>query len=107
MDVFFSFLSEYGPSLLATLVTAVAGFFGMVFKRLYERYVTTLERERIVATVVKAVEQLYDALSGEEKLEKALSSSREMLSEHGITVTDLELRMLIEAAVTELKQTAK
>ena len=36
-----------------------------------------------------------------EKLEQALISASEMLEDKGITVTDLELRMLIEAAVAE------
>ena len=37
----------------------------------------------------------------EEKYEKALEAASEMLSEKGISVTELELKMLIEAAVGE------
>ena len=35
------------------------------------------------------------------KLQKALEAASEMLANKGITVTDIELRMLIEAAVGE------
>lgn len=101
MGVFETFLAEYGPMLISTLVTAIAGYFGMVIKRLYEQTVTDRKKEAVVQTCVKAVEQLYHDLSGEEKLSHAMQSVTEMLSAHGITATELELRMLIESAVAE------
>ena len=50
-----------------------------------------------------AVNQLYYDLDGPEKLQKAIESASEMLAAKGITVTDLELRMLLEAAVNAAK----
>ena len=47
------------------------------------------------------MEQLYHDLGGPEKLEKAKASAVEMLNEKGIPITDLELSMLIESAVSE------
>ena len=43
----------------------------------------------------------YQDLHGEEKLEKALVSASEMLGEKGVAISDLELRMLVEAALAE------
>ena len=104
MSVFSAFLSEYGPTLLSALVTAVFGYLGMVAKRLWENYATDRTREAVVNTCVKAVEQLYRDLSGEEKLDKAIASASEILAGKGITVSELELRLLIESAVLEYKK---
>ena len=50
-----------------------------------------------------AVNQIYYDLDGPAKLQKAIESASEMLAAKGITVTDLELRMLLEAAVNAAK----
>ena len=47
------------------------------------------------------MEQIYKDLHGEEKLNKALTAASDMPAEEGIKVSDLELKMLIEAAVAE------
>ena len=95
------FISEYGTTILYAVVTAIAGYLGIVFKQLYTKYVNDKTKQAVAKTVVQAVEQIYKDLHGEEKLNKALESASEMLAEKGIAITDLELRMLIEAAVAE------
>lgn len=104
MEVFSDFISQYGPTLLYALLTAIAGYLGMVAKNLYSKYINDKTKKDVVSTVVKAVEQLYKDLGGEEKLQKALLSASEMLKEKGISVSELEMRMLIEAAVAEFKR---
>ena len=95
------FISDYGTTILYTIITAIAGYLGIVVKRLYTKYLNDKIKRDVAKTVVQAVEQIYKDLHGEEKLNKALSSASEMLAEKGIAITDLELRMLIEAAVSE------
>ena len=95
------FISEYGTTILYAVCTAIAGYLGIVVKRLYTKYVNDKTKQAVAKTVVQAVEQIYKDLHGEEKLNKALESASEMLAEKGIAITDLELRMLIEAAVAE------
>ena len=90
------FISEYGTTILYAVFTAIAGYLGIVVK-----YVNDKTKQAVAKTVVQAVEQIYKDLHGEEKLNKALESASEMLAEKGIAITDLELRMLIEAAVAE------
>lgn len=101
------FLTEYGPSIMYTVVTAVAGFIGIAIKTAYQRYVNDKTKEQIVKTVVKAVKQLYDGMSGEEKLNKAIENISIMLAEKNISATELEIRMLIESAVLEIKEQLK
>ena len=86
---------------IVSLLAAIAAFVGAQIKRLYEKYVNDKTKQSVVRTCVKAVEQLYHDLGGPEKLEKAKASAVEMLNEKGIPITDLELSMLIESAVSE------
>lgn len=86
---------------IVSLLAAAAAFAGNQLKRLYEKYVNDKTKQSVVRTCVKAVEQLYHDLGGPEKLEKAKKSAVEMLNEKGIPITDLELSMLIESAVSE------
>lgn len=98
------FISEYGTTILYAVLTALAGYIGIVAKRLYTKYVNDKTKQAVAKTVVQAVEQIYKDLHGEEKLNKALEATSEMLAEKGITITDLEMRMLIEAALAEFNR---
>ena len=98
------FISEYGTTILYAVLTALAGYIGIFAKKLYTKYVNDKTKQAVAKTVVQAVEQIYKDLHGEEKLNKALEAASEMLAEKGITITDLEMRMLIEAAVAEFNK---
>ena len=95
------FINDYGTAILYTIVTAVFGYLGLVVKSLVAKYLDDKTKRDVAKTVVKAVEQVYKDLDGAEKLNQALTAASEMLASKGITVTDLELRMLVEAAVGE------
>lgn len=98
------FISEYGTTILYAVLTALAGYIGIVTKRLYTKYVNDKTKQAVAKTVVQAVEQIYKDLHGEEKLNKALEAASEMLAEKGITITDLEMRTLIEASLAEFNR---
>lgn len=102
--MFAQFISEYGATILYTLITAIAGFFATAIRSLYKKYVDSKTKQDIVKTVVKAVEQIYKDLHGEEKLNMALENASDMLAIEGITITEFELRMMIEAAVGEFNE---
>ena len=99
-------MSEVLVPILATAITAIAGYVGLQVKAIYKKHVDDKTKESVVKTVVKAVKQLYKDLNGEEKLAKAIENITDMLSEKGIAISELEIRMLIESAVEELKETA-
>lgn len=100
------FIAEYGSAIIYALVTGVAGYIGLQIKAIYQKYIDDKTKEKVVKTVVKAVKQLYSDLNGEEKLAKAIENITVMLNEKGITITELEIRMLIEAAIEEMKEKA-
>lgn len=99
--MFIQFINEYGATILYAVLTFVGGYLGIVAKNLYTRYVNNNTKRAVARTVVQGVEQIYKDLHGAEKLAKALEAAAEMLAAQGITTTELELRMLIEAAVAE------
>lgn len=101
MQVINEFISMYGSTILYSILTALAGYLGIVIKNLYEKYINDKTKKDVAKTCVQAVEQLYKDLHGDEKLQKALEAASDMLMSKGITITDIELRMLIEAAVGE------
>lgn len=105
--MFLDFINEYGTTILYTILTAVGGYIGIMVKNLYTKYINDKTKEKVAKTVVQAVEQIYKDLHGKEKLDLALDSAAEMLEQKGISVTDLELRMLIEAAVGEFNEAFK
>ena len=88
-------------------LTAIAGYLGIVAKNLFTKYVNDKTKEAVAKTAVKFVEQVYKDLHGEDKLNAALNAASEMLAEKGITVSQLEMRVLIEAAVAEFNEAFK
>lgn len=104
MEIIKAIVNTYGTEILGAILTALAGVLGLAVKNLATKYINTSVKRSVARTVVQGVEQLYKDLHGKEKLDKALEAAAAMLLENGITVTELELRMLIEAAVGEFNQ---
>ncbi len=107
MEIFKQFFAEYGVTLIYTIVTAVFGYLGIAAKKLIGDYFADKKKKDIATTVVKFVEQVYKNLHGEEKLMKALEAASKMLKEKGITYSEIEMRMLIEASVAEFNKAFK
>lgn len=101
MELFKEFINTYGAAILKAIITAIAGYLGIVIKNLYTKIVNDKTKKDVVKTCVKAVEQIYTDIHGEEKLNKCIDSVVAMLGEKGISTTDTEVRMLIESAVNE------
>ena len=85
--------------LAGTLLMVGAGILGYQVKKLYNKYIDNQTKKDIVKSTVEYVEQVYQDIHGEEKLDKALDRASELLKEAGITVSHNELETLIEAAV--------
>lgn len=105
--MFAEFINNYGVEIIMAVLTAIAGYIGLVAKNLYTKFINDKTKQSVVKTVVQGIEQIYKDIHGEEKLNKALEAATEMLAEKGISVTEFELRMLIEAAVGEFNEAFK
>ena len=100
-------LSQILNILLPAIATLLAGWFtvlGTKLKTAYEKKVNTEVKHSIVNATVMWVQQVYNSLSGAEKLEKAVLRASMLLTEKGIDISKEELEMLIESAVYGLKQ---
>ena len=65
------------------------------------------QRSIIVKNCVKCVEQIYKDLHGDKKKEKCEQQIVQLLYEKGITITQEELDIMIEAAVQEMNNKIK
>lgn len=101
-EIFCEFISEYGMTILTTIITAIAGYIGIAVKKLYTKFINDKTKQQVVKTCVNAVEQIYKNIHGEEKLGKCIEAVSSMLEEKGIYISELEIRMLIESAVNEM-----
>lgn len=102
--MFAEFINQYGMQLIYAVITAIAGYIGIVIKNLVQKYLNDKTKLSVAKTAVQYVEQVYKDLHGEAKLNQALAAASDMLAEKGIIVTDLEMRVLIEAAVAEFNK---
>lgn len=99
--MFAEFINLYGMQILYAIVTAIAGYIGIAVKNAVTKYINDKTKKEVAKVAVQFVEQVYKDLHGEEKLNEALQAAAEMLQEKNISVSSLELRVLIEAAVAE------
>ena len=102
--MFAEFIEAYGMELLYALIMAVAGWLAIVAKNLATKYINDKTKKAVAKMVVRAVEQIYKDLHGEEKLDKAIEYMAEILTEKGISATELEVRVLLEDAVGEFNK---
>ena len=93
------FINEYGTAILYALIMGVFGYLGLLARKCFDKIIDSKEKRAVADSCVKFVEQVYKDLHGEDKLDKALEAASEMLAQKGISFTELELRVLIEAAV--------
>lgn len=104
MEWFNLFMTEYGVEIIGTALLALAGALGLIAKNLATKYLNDKTKQSVAKIVVQGVEQVYKELHGEDKLNKALEMFSDLLAEKGITISELEMRVLLEAAVGEFNK---
>ena len=107
MELIKEFISNYGIEILNTILVAVVTFLGTQIKRIYENFVNDKTKKQVVEDTVKYVEQIYTDIKGEEKLNKAIESATQILNEKGISITEIELRVMIESVCNSFKEGVK
>lgn len=89
---------------VVTIVTALFGYLAVRVKSKLDEKINTQTKREVAEATVNYIQQVYSALNGEEKLRKALDTSIEWLNEKGIKVTEIEMTILIEAAIKGAKE---
>ncbi|MBE6713398.1 MAG: hypothetical protein E7580_07775 [Ruminococcaceae bacterium] len=103
MEWFTEGLSECVFALLGIALTLLASRIGALAGRLAREKLQDERVREVAATCVRAVEQMYKDRSGKEKLEKALLMGEKLLMKKGIRIGAQELRVVLEAALSEAK----
>ena len=80
-------------------LTAVTGAIGVWAKGLLERYRGDQTKREVAELCVQAVEQVCRGLHGSEKYQKCAGAMAEILAQRGVPVTELEIKVLCEAAL--------
>ena len=101
-EILHEYLLPSAWTALVTLVSAVFAFIGAQLKKKYQEKIDTEEKRHAVETCVNAAEMVYKDLKVAEKLAKVKENIVEWLNLKGISISEIELDMMIEAAVTNL-----
>ena len=101
-EILHEYLLPSAWTALVTLVSAVFAFIGAQLKKKYQEKIDTEEKRHAVETCVNAAEMVYKDLKGADKLAKVKENIVEWLNLKGISISEIELDMMIEAAVTNL-----
>lgn len=98
---------------LNLIILIVAGCVGMITRYLVQflkkkGIIAKLETHKELAKiVVNAVEQAYNHLDGNGKLELAKAELEKMAKSKGLQITQKEINLLIESAVKEMNKAIK
>lgn len=98
-------INQIYNNLLQTILVLVFSYVGLAIKSLNKKYVNSETKSIIVRDCVKCVEQIYTDLHGDDKKAECENKIVQLLYEKGITITQTELDVMIEAAVQELNKT--
>lgn len=79
MDFIKLFISEYGTTILYAVLTALAGYIGIVAKRLYTKYVNDKTKQAVAKTVVQAVSRFTRTCTARKSSTKHLRLPRKCL----------------------------
>ena len=102
MNAFGEFIQQYGATILYTIITAILGYLGITIKSLISKYLNDKTKREVVKACVRAVEQIYDSLHGQEKYDKVVEYATEILLSKGIEVSASEIKILIEQFVQQM-----
>ncbi len=99
-----AFINSYGLYILGILVVALFGYLGKILKRVSDTLVDSEFKRAVADVVVQFVEQVFQNLHGEDKLNKALEQAEMLLAKKGIKFDADEMKVFIEAAVAKFNE---
>lgn len=107
MSMIQELINQVAGNIIQTFLAILVAYLGIAGKRLYQKYINTEMKKIIVKDCVKAVEQIYTDIHGNDKKAQCENYIVQLLYENGITITQNELDVMIESAVQELNKTLK
>ena len=87
---------------MMTILTGIAAWIGTKIKNMIEEKTKNEKVKDIIYNVVRYTEQTSKELTSSEKFERAVEESTEWLNSKGITISEYELKIMIESTVNTL-----
>lgn len=97
MEFILEILSQYGISLMYMILTTLFSYIGLQIKNIYNKYLKDKIKLDVVKNCVKATEQCCKNLESSEKYNQAVTNITNILNSKKIKVSELEIKMMIEA----------
>ena len=97
-------MKEVLIELIPIVIAAIGTFIIGIIKAKYTEYVNTDTKKELAMLTVRYVEQVFKALHGDEKLQKAKSAFIKVLNEKGIKISEDEVNILLESAVHQMNE---
>lgn len=101
------FITNYGSQIIMAVMCGIFGMLGYAAKRLCARYINDDAKRTAARLAVQFVEQVYKEFHGKDKLAAALETAAALLKKKNIDFDAAEMKILIEAAVSEFNQEYK
>ena len=101
------FIAMYADSIIRLLLTALGGCLGVFAAKLFRTYINDKTKLTIAKAAVACVQQVWYALDGPGKMDKAMELMSAELAKKGIKFDADEMWIYAEAAVAEFKEAFK
>jgi ElaB/YqjD/DUF883 family membrane-anchored ribosome-binding protein len=99
-------ISPYLWEILGIILTFITSYIGLKLKSLYEKKINTETKRQIVKSVVEMVEQVSKSQgwTSKEKLSKAKENILQLVKKSKLSMSELELNVLIESVCNSFKK---
>lgn len=101
IDLAYNFLALVIPVIAVMAVEVIRRYLGLQKMEQIDRAISSKKELALIA--VRFVEQAYKDLHGEDKYKQAATWLTEQINRYGFTISEAEIRGLIEAALRQLK----
>ena len=98
-NILIEFYKDYGIEIIHSIVMGVFSYIALDIKKIYKSHIQDKTKKEVIDKVCIYVDELYPNLNGEDKLKKVMSNAKEMLKEKKITISDLELQILLHNSI--------
>lgn len=102
-NLLIDFTKEYGLEIIHSILMGVLSYIALDIKKVYKKYIQDKTKKEVVDRVCNYVDEIYPNSTGEDKLNIAIENAREILNEKGITISDLELKVLLHNSIHIVK----
>lgn len=98
-NILMEFTKDYGIEIIHSIVMGVFSYIALDIKKEYKKHMQDKTKREVVDKVCNYVNEVYPNSTGLDKLSIAITSTKEILKEKGITISDLELKVLLHNSI--------